>query len=58
MRREAIKDGKVIEDAGRLYKAFNDTSISDEDFVQALVQADKRELTKLRRKVNELWKKE
>ena len=57
MRREAMKDGKVIEDAGRLYKAFNDTSISDEEFVQALVQADKRELTRLRRKVNELWKK-
>ena len=57
MRREAMKDGKVIEDAGRLYKAFNDTSISDEDFVQTLVQADKRELTRLRRKVNELWKK-
>ena len=57
MRREAIKDGKVIEDAGRLYKAFNDTSISDEDFVKALVQADKRQLTRLRRKVNELWEK-
>ena len=57
MRREAMKDGKVIEDDGRLFNAFNDSSISDEDFVQALVQADKRELTRLRRKVNELWKK-
>ena len=57
MRREAMKDGKVIEDDGHLYKAFNNTSISDEEFVQALVQADKRELTGLRRKVNELWKK-
>lgn len=57
MRREAMKDGKVIEDDGRLFNAFNDTSITDEAFVEALVLADKRELTRLRRKVSELWKK-
>ena len=57
MRREAMKDGKVIEDAGRLYKAFNDTSISDEEFIQKLTKADSRELIKLRRKVALLWQK-
>ena len=58
MRREAMKDGKVIEDTGRLYKAFNDTSISDEEFIQKLTKADSRELIKLRKRVSQLWKKD
>ena len=54
MRREAMKDGKVIEDAGRLYKAFNDSSISDEDFVQQLSQADSKELARFSRRIRRL----
>ena len=58
MRREAMKDGKVIEDDGRLFNAFNDSSITDEDFVQKLTKADSRELIKLRRRMSQLWKKD
>jgi len=57
MRREAMKDGKVIKDDGRLFNAFNNTSISDEDFIQKLTKADSRELIKLRRRVSQLWVK-
>ena len=52
-------DGKVIEDAGRLYKAFNDTSVSDEDFIQQLSQADSKELARFSRRIRRLsdkWK--
>lgn len=57
MRREAIKDGKYIDANGDLFKIFNDTSISDEEFVNELMQADSRDLIKLRSKVNHLWSK-
>ena len=56
MRREAIKEGKQINDNGDLYEIFNDTSVSDEEFVAKLSQADGRELIKLRAKVGHLWK--
>lgn len=57
MRREAIKDGKQIDANGNLFNIFNDSSISDEEFVNELSQADCRELIKLRSKVNHLWSK-
>lgn len=58
MRREALKDGKQIDDNGNLYKIFNDSSVSDEEFENELSQADSRELIKLRRRVNNLWAKD
>ena len=57
MRREAIKDGKQIDANGDLFRIFNDTTISDEEFVNVLIQADSRELIKLRSKVSHLWPK-
>ena len=51
MRREAIKNGRIIEESGRLYNAFNDASISDDDFIEQLAQADSRELAKFNKKV-------
>lgn len=57
MRREAIKDGKQIDANGDLFRLFNDTTISDEEFVNVLIQADSRELIKLRSKVSHLWTK-
>lgn len=57
MRREAQKDGKQIDADGQLYNAFNDSSITDEDFIKELTEADSDELSKLSRKVNNLWKK-
>lgn len=58
MRREALKDGKQIDANGDLYKIFNDSSISDKEFVNKLTQTDSRELIKLRRRVNNLWSKD
>lgn len=56
IRREAIKDGKQIDANGDLYEIFNDTSVSDDDFIQLLACADHSELIKLRTKVGRLWK--
>lgn len=56
MRREALKDGKQINDNGDLYEIFNDTSVSDEEFIQILTDADRSELIKLRTRVGHLWK--
>ena len=57
MRREAIKDGKQINANGDLFRIFNDTTISNEEFVNELILADSRELKKLRSKVSHLWPK-
>ena len=58
MRREAIKDGKQIDANGDLNEFFNDISVSDEEFVAKLSQADSRDLIRLRRRVNNLWPKD
>jgi hypothetical protein len=56
MRREAIKEGKQIDANGDLFDAFNDASITEEDFIKALSESDSKEIAKLRTRVGRLWK--